>query len=231
MNFTDDKTELQTPQVKICGITTPETAEACVRLGADAIGCVFFAKSPRNISQEQAREICAAVSGRVATVGVFVNEPADTVAKIVAECGFSCAQLHGKEPQKTVDQLLGQGITVVKALFATREPYIGEAGQYCPSAYLVECGRGSLPGGNAEVWDWRGARKARQAGPLILAGGLSPDNVAAAIKEVFPDAVDVSSGVEAAPGKKDLKKVALFITAVRRSVSAYPSGRTIRRMF
>ena len=88
-----------------------------------------------------------------------------------------------------------------------------------------------MPGGNAKTWDWRGSREAGQKAPLILAGGLSPDNVAAAIRDALPDAIDVSSGVEAAPGKKDLKKVEAFITAVHRNGTIYPSGRTIRRLF
>ncbi len=229
MNQTN--TNLHTPQVKICGITTPEAAEACVRLGADAIGCVFFAKSPRNISRQQAAEICAAVAGRAVCVGVFVNEPADTIVEIMAECGLSAAQLHGAEAPEAVAQLREKGITVIKALFAARPPYIQEASQYRPSAFLAECGRGTLPGGNAETWDWSGACAVSQTTPLILAGGLDPDNVGKAIRQALPDAVDVSSGVERASGTKDLDKVEAFITAVRRSGVAYPSGRTIRRIF
>lgn len=227
----DTNGEIQTPQVKICGITRPETAEACVRLGADAIGCVFFAKSPRNVGREQAKEICAAVGDGSATVGVFVNAPVDTVVQIVAECGLSCVQLHGAETPETVNLIRKQDITVVKALFASKEPYIQEAFKYRASAYLVECGHGVLPGGNAEAWDWRGAREAGRSGPIILAGGLDPDNVTGAVNQALPDAVDVSSGVEAAPGKKDVKKVKEFITAVRRSGEARPPGGLFRRIF
>ena len=222
---------VQIPQVKICGITSPEAALACVQLGADALGCVFFAKSPRNVSREQAREICAAVTGRVVTVGVFVNEPDERVVEIMTECGLSFVQLHGEETQRTVDLLQNLGFSVIKALFATRAPYIREASLYRASACLVECGRGTLPGGNAETWNWQAAREAGGTMPLILAGGLDSGNVAAAIKAAQPDAVDVSSGVETAPGIKNLKKVAAFLTAVRRSEDCYPSGRTIRRVF
>ena len=222
---------LQTPQVKICGITSPETALACVRMGADAVGCVFFAKSPRNVSREQAREICSAVAGRTVIVGVFVNEPAEAVVEMMTECGLSCAQLHGVETQDSINLLRNRGFRVIKTLFATRAPYIREASLYRASASLVECGRGTLPGGNAETWNWQAAREAGGTMPLILAGGLDSGNVAAAIKAAQPDAVDVSSGVETAPGIKNLKKVAAFLTAVRRSEDCYPSGRTIRRVF
>ena len=219
------------PRRKICGITSAEKAENCVRLGADAVGCVFFPKSPRNVSREQAREISQAVAGRAATVGVFVNEPAETVAEIMIACGLSCAQLHGVETQQTVGLLRDLGFPVIKAMFATRAPYIREAPLYRASAILVECGRGTLPGGNAETWNWQAAREADRTMPLILAGGLDPDNVGEAIKAALPDAVDVSSGVEAAPGKKDLDKIGAFLTAVRRCGESYPPGRAIRRIF
>jgi phosphoribosylanthranilate isomerase len=222
---------LQTPQVKICGITSPETALACVRMGADAVGCVFFAKSPRNVSREQAREICSAVAGRTVIVGVFVNEPAEAVVEMMTECGLSCAQLHGVETQDSINLLRNRGFRVIKTLFATRAPYIREASLYRASASLVECGRGTLPGGNAETWNWQAARETDRTKPLILAGGLDPGNVGEAIRAALPDAVDVSSGVEAAPGKKDLDKIDAFLTAVRRCGESYPPGRAIRRIF
>jgi phosphoribosylanthranilate isomerase len=104
---------------------------------------------------------------------------------------------------------------VIKAVFAARPPFLTAAPAFRPSAFLVECGRGTLPGGNAEQWDW--ARAATMARPLLLAGGLNPDNVANAIAMVCPDGVDVSSGVENAPGDKDIKAVVAFIQNVRRA--------------
>lgn len=231
MNIMNTDLQTQTPQIKICGLTSAEEAEACVRLGADAIGCVFFAKSPRHVSREQAAEICAAVGERAAVIGVFVNEEPEAVMEIVDACGLTGAQLHGTETRETVTLLMNSGVLVIKALFAERPPFIKDAGRYNADGLLVECGQGPLPGGNALAWDWRRARIEDAGSPLILAGGLNPENVAAAIKEALPDAVDVSSGVEAAPGKKDLKKVEAFIEAVRRSGESFPAGRTIRRLF
>ncbi|MEW6077501.1 MAG: phosphoribosylanthranilate isomerase [Thermodesulfobacteriota bacterium] len=223
--------DLHTPQIKICGLTSAEEAEACVRLGADAVGCVFFAKSPRHVSRNQAREICAAVGDRAEVIGVFVNEKPEAVMEIVDACGLTGAQLHGTESRDDVTLLMNSGVLVIKALFAERAPFIKDAARYNADGLLVECGQGKLPGGNAETWDWRQARDLEAKSPLILAGGLSPENIAAAIKAALPDAVDVSSGVEAAPGTKDLKKVETFITSVRQSSDAYPAGRTIRRIF
>jgi phosphoribosylanthranilate isomerase len=220
-----------TPQIKICGLTLPEEAEACVRLGADAIGCVFFAKSPRHVSRQQAAEICAAVGDRAEVVGVFVNQAPEEVMEIVDACGLFGAQLHGTESRDDVTLLMNSGVLVIKALFAERAPYIKDAGQYNADGILVECGKGRLPGGNAETWDWRQARTVDEKSSLILAGGLNPENVAEAIRAALPDAVDVSSGVEASPGKKDLNKVKALITSVRRSADAYPDGRIIRRIF
>ncbi len=225
------KHDILTPQVKICGLTSAEEAAACVGLGADAIGCVFFAKSPRHVSREQAAEICAAVGNRAATVGVFVDEPAEAIMETVAACGLTVAQLHGAETPETLALLKNSGVRVIKALFAEREPFIKDALRYRADGLLVECGRGGLPGGNAANWDWSRARGLEAAAPLILAGGLNPENVAVAIKEALPDAVDVSSGVEAAPGRKDLKKVEDFISAVSRCSPGFSRDRRLRRIF
>jgi phosphoribosylanthranilate isomerase len=221
----------QTPQIKICGLTSAEEAEACVGLGADAVGCVFFAKSPRHVSRNQAREISAAVGDRAEVIGVFVNQAPEEIMEIMDACGLTGAQLHGTETRETVTLLMNSGVLVIKALFAERAPFITDAGRYNADGLLVECGKGNLPGGNAETWDWRQARDLDAKSPLILAGGLNPENVSEAIRLALPDAVDVSSGVEDAPGKKDLKKVEIFIAAVRQSADAYPAGRIIRRIF
>jgi phosphoribosylanthranilate isomerase len=209
----------------------PEEAEACVRLGADAIGCVFFAQSPRHVSRNQAREICAAVGDSAEVVGVFVNQAPEKIMEIVDACGLTGAQLHGTESRDEVTLLMNSGVLVIKALFAERAPYIKDAGRYNADGILVECGKGRLPGGNAETWDWRQARDLDAKSPLILAGGLNPENIGEAIRLALPDAVDVSSGVEASPGKKDLNKVKALITSVRLSADAYPDGRIIRRIF
>ncbi|MFH0725262.1 MAG: phosphoribosylanthranilate isomerase [Pseudomonadota bacterium] len=202
------------PQIKICGLKHVEEALFCADLGVHAIGCVFYPKSPRHLSDAEAGKICRAVSGRVQTVGVFVNESVHTILQKVRDCGLTAVQLHGKESPDTVNELRRNSITVIKTLFVDGTPNLTDAALYNASAFLVECGKGPLPGGNAMAWDWRQARDFGDRYPLLLAGGLSPENISQAILEAFPAAVDVSSGVESAPGQKNLKKIEAFVRAV-----------------
>jgi len=202
------------PQVKICGLTSPAAAAACADLGAEAIGCVFFPKSPRHLTEQQAKEICSALPTEIKKVGVFVNETCSYIMRKVERCGLTDVQLHGRESPELVQEILNENIPVIKALFAAGVPPLSDAQKYRASAFLVECGRGVLPGGNAVTWDWQLARKVSKTYPVILAGGLSPDNVSQAIAACRPAAVDVSSGVEKAPGIKDLTKVKAFFEAV-----------------
>ena len=212
--------------IKICGLTSAEQAEGCVRLGADAIGCVFYPQSPRHVSDETAAGICRAVSAEALPVGVFVDEGFDAIMRRVIKCGLAGVQLHGREAPDLVRRLKGEGVLVVKALFFGGHPDPQSADAYSADVFLVECARGPLPGGNAMQWDWASARPLGAAHPMILAGGLSPHNVAEAIAAARPSAVDVSSGVEASPGKKDMRKVADFIDSVRRQ-----SGSDLFRVF
>jgi len=202
-------------QVKICGLTRVDEAVGCAALGADAIGLVFFPRSPRFVTDEQARAIVLALPPGVAKVGVFVNEDFPTIMRKVNECGLTAVQLHGKEPPPMVARLLDQGVHVFKALFANASPGLEEVARYAATAYLVECAGGPLPGGNAMTWDWGMARELARGYPTILAGGLNPINVVEAIRQACPDAVDVSSGVEMTPGRKDLEKVGQFLRRVR----------------
>lgn len=204
-----------TPAVKVCGLTNPFEALECVKLGADAIGLVFYRKSPRFVAIEQAVEICRVMPPDVITTGVFVNETYDFIMERVKKCSLKAVQLHGNESPKLVHELARTGLVVIKALFAGKEPCIENAHLFADaSAFLVEHGSGILPGGNAEQWNWGTAKKISTDHIMILAGGLTPENVRTAIAEAAPDAVDVSSGVEISPGRKDLKKVKLFIQAV-----------------
>ena len=212
------------PQVKICGLTRPDEAARCAELGPDAIGLVFFPKSPRNVSIDQARAVVDALPGDLATVGVFVNADFDTIMERVDDCGLSMAQLHGRETPRLVERLHGEGVGVIKGLFIDGEPGLAAAGQYAADAFLVECSKGPLPGGNAMAWDWGAARDFGDRHPLVLAGGLAPDNVADAIHAARPAAVDVSSGVEASPGRKDPVKVGRLIRAVH-GYDMYAKGR------
>lgn len=195
------------PQVKICGLTRVEEALTCVEMGARAIGCVFYPKSPRHVQEEQARDIFAALPEPVSSVGVFVNEGFSEIMRRVEVCGLKVVQLHGQESPHLVDRLLQESLQVIKVLFANATPSLQMAESYSASAYLVECSGGRLPGGNALAWDWEKAVGLSQRLPLILAGGLNPDNVSQAIQAACPDAVDVSSGVEIEPGRKDSRKV------------------------
>jgi phosphoribosylanthranilate isomerase len=206
------------PQVKICGLTQVDQALQCAELGADAIGCVFYPKSPRHLTNERAGEICSAVRDRVKTVGVFVNESFSNIMTRVECCQLSAVQLHGQESPELVRRLCDENLQVIKALFIDGNPSLKNAKNYPASAFLVECGRGKLPGGNAIEWNWDQARSFGEKHPLIIAGGLSPENVSHAIKVSSPHAVDVSSGVESNPGHKDIDKVSLFLDAVFRCV-------------
>ena len=214
--------ERKTPQVKICGLTVPEQARQCAQLGADAIGLVFHPPSPRHLSISQAAAITQALPPHVAAVGVFVNPALDFLEAVIEACALSIIQLHGNEPPELLDQISDAfHIPVIKALFASREPGLNHATRFHAAAYLVECGKGPLPGGNAETWDWGSARDFAQVYPTVLAGGLAAHNVVQAIGACLPDAVDASSGLEASPGRKDLDKVSQLLNNVKKTASLY----------
>jgi phosphoribosylanthranilate isomerase len=206
-------------QVKVCGLTRVDEAVACARAGAGAVGCVFYPRSPRCISTVAAREIRRALPSGVTCVGVFVDEPFEGVMATASQTGLTAVQLHGNEPPTLVERLRREGLFVIKALFADRSPGLDEAPHYSASAYLVECGRGALPGGNAQDWDWGRVGPFAKRFPLILAGGLTPENAAQAVRAALPDAIDVSSGVEVGPGQKDIRRVEQFIAAVATAVA------------
>jgi len=206
----------KSPAVKICGLTDPEEAAHCAELGADAIGLVFYPKSPRAVSIKTAKVVCSCLPDHILTTGVFVNRTYDDIMETAEACSLKAVQLHGKESPALVTRLKNSGLFVIKALFAEKQPFLENADQYSTaSALLVEYGRGVLPGGNAKAWNWERARGLPRDQMMILAGGLDPENIQNAIKAALPDAVDVSSGVESAPGKKDLLKVKTFIKNVR----------------
>ena len=194
------------PQVKVCGLTSVEEAVGCADLGANAIGCVFFPKSPRHLSEIQAKEISMALPSEVKKVGVFVNESFPNIMHKVEFCRLNAVQLHGRESPELVSKLLKENLLVIKALFIEGKPTLDEAETYEASAFLVECGRGVLPGGNAIEWDWKKVKSFGNKYPMILAGGLAPENISHAVSVSMPDAVDVSSGVESARAKKILAK-------------------------
>ena len=214
-------------QIKVCGLTDPEQARACAEAGADAIGFVFYPRSPRHLSLEKARSVRAALPAGVAAIGVFVDAPEAEILEAVRQVGLDAVQLHGRETPELVARLSAAGVRVVMTL-RTAGSLAADAGRFSQApAFLVECApAGELPGGNGQAWDWTGARVlASGSTPFALAGGLNPGNVVAAILAAQPSAVDVSSGVEAAPGVKDLEKVRQFIQAVRRTVPSWSVAR------
>lgn len=229
--YTDSRAAgiLTVPQIKICGITKVEDALASVSLGADAIGLVFYPKSPRYVDIRSAADICSALRPGIGKIGVFVNESFDSIMETSAGCGLSGVQLHGSESPALAGRLREAGLLVVKALFTNKEPEIEKAKDYAGAVFLVECAGGTLPGGNALAWDWGSARSFGTHYPMILAGGLSPDNVADAICAAAPSGVDISSGVESSPGRKDFQKIRDFIQAVH-ALPCTPN-QAVRRIF
>lgn len=203
-------------KVKICGITSAEDARVAVEAGADALGFIFYRKSPRYIEPAVARQIIMNLPPLVIPVGVFVNEESQAVRNVMDECGLAFAQLHGNETATYCQEL---GRPVLKALrvkdrsaFLALAEYRGRAGV---RGFVLDAFSDQAYGGTGQVIDWAVAAEAAKAANILLAGGLTPDNVGEAIKAVQPYGVDVSSGVEREPGKKDHEKVRAFIRAAK----------------
>lgn len=199
-------------RTKICGITRSEDGLTAVTAGADAIGLVFYAKSPRSVTAEQAKSIVASLPPFVATVGLFVDAPAAEVESVLAEVPLDLLQFHGNEPADYCSRFHRPWIKAVRMadginLMAVAEEYSGA------KALLLDSYQKGVPGGTGHAFDWARV-PADLALPVILAGGLSPDNVADAICQVHPYAVDVSSGVEKEKGIKDAEKIFAFMRGV-----------------
>jgi phosphoribosylanthranilate isomerase len=156
---------------------------------------------------------------------VFVNEDFAAIMRKVERCGLGAVQLHGGEKPSLVKMLGEAGVPVIKAVFENGDPPLSSADEFDAAAYLVECAGGPLPGGNSMVWNWSAAADLASKRPVILAGGLNPENVGGAIRAVLPHAVDVSSGVETGPGRKDIDKVKRFLEAVRENGCSGKFGR------
>lgn len=201
--------------VKICGITNTEDALAAVEAGADLLGFNFYAKSPRYVSPREARLIAEALPARVARVGVFVNEKEPgAVALAVAEARVGAAQLHGDETPEFCARL--EGVSVIKALRVGGGFSAEQVLAYKTDAVLLDAFDRDAFGGTGRTFDWSVARRTREIVPkLFLAGGLTPENVAEAVRAVRPFAVDVCSGVETSPGRKSLALMRRFVEAVR----------------
>lgn len=203
-------------KVKICGITDGEDAQVAVEAGADALGFVMYQKSPRYVRPDTARAIVASLPPFVVPIGVFVNEEPDLVRNLMDQCGFALAQLHGDEHASYCETL---GRPVIKAvrvkdrssLLAVAE-FHGRAGV---RGFVIDAFSDLAYGGTGRTVEWTLAAEIARTVPVVLAGGLTPDNVADAVRLVRPYGVDVSSGVETRPGKKDPAKIKSFVQAVK----------------
>jgi len=199
-------------RVKICGNVTLKDTMAAAEAGADAVGFVFYAKSPRVVSPKAVAAIVSHLPPLVAPVGVFVNEQPEVVRQIMADCGLAYAQLHGDEsPQYCADLRH----PVLKGIRVRGRVDLADLSSYRVRALVLDTYREDLVGGTGSTFDWNLAVEAKAWGPIILAGGLTPDNVLEAIKLVQPYGVDVSSGVEISPGVKDPAKVRAFVRNVK----------------
>ena len=204
-------------RVKICGITSVADALTAADAGADMIGLMFYDGSPRHITLPQAVEISRALSPFVLKVGVFVNPEEAQVMEAISACGLNLLQFHGDEPSEFCTRF---GVMSVKALRVRDADSLTALENFHTDAFLLDAHSKSGLGGTGEKFNWDLAIAAQKFGkPIFLAGGLTPGNVTDAVKQVRPFAVDVSSGVESAPGKKDAAKVRAFITAARAASS------------
>jgi phosphoribosylanthranilate isomerase len=200
-------------KVKICGLTNAPDALAAVDAGADALGFMFYEPSPRHISIRDALEIIRELPPFVMKVGVFVDAPEDLVMRAISDCGLNLLQFHGQETPEYCTQF---GLMSMKAFRIRDAESLRVLPEYPTDAWLLDAFVAGKPGGTGEKFNWELAIEARKLGrPIFLAGGLTPANVAEAVSLVQPYGVDVSSGVEAEPGKKDHEKVRAFIRAAR----------------
>jgi len=208
-----------TPRVKICGLTRLQDAELAVTLGAWAIGMIFYAPSPRRCSLEEAARISAALRRRTQLCGVFVNAPLEEIERHVEELSLNLVQLHGDEgPAFCAEVARRTGAQIVKAHQIAIPADVQHLARFHVDYHLADTrssAQAELRGGTGETFDWALLAARRSVVPLILGGGLRPDNVAAAIAAVHPFAVDTASGTEAAPGRKDPELLRAFFDAAR----------------
>ena len=200
-------------RVKICGITSVADGLTAAEAGADLIGLMFYDRSPRHITLATAAEISQALPPFVLRAGVFVNPTEEVVMRAIAECNLNLLQFHGDEPSDFCTQF---GLMSLKAVRVRDAASIEQLGDFQTDAFLLDAHSKSGLGGTGEKFNWDLAIVAQKFNkPIFLAGGLTPENVAEAVRRVRPFGVDVSSGVESVPGKKDADKVRAFIQAAK----------------
>ena len=199
-------------KVKICGMTQLKDALFAVEQGVDAVGFIFYKKSPRAVTMKTVREIITKLPPLVDTVGVFVNESAERLNKVADYCGLDLVQLHGEESPAFCRKIHRR---VIKAFRVKDLQSIKQLEKFPVSGFLLDTFSDDLHGGTGKTFDWNLALPVKKMGPVILAGGLTPRNILQAVRQVRPYGVDVCSGVEKSPGIKDLEKVRAFLKNIR----------------
>jgi len=213
------------PRIKICGVTRLEDAERAVELGAWAVGLILYPGSPRGCSPAEAERIAAALHRQVELCGVFVNATLDDVTRLSERIGLTMLQLHGDEgPAFCAEAARRTGTRVIKAASVTDIGELRDLERFHTDFHLLDGRAPGLRGGTGQTFDWGLLPSRRSATPLILSGGLTPENVTAGILQVRPFAVDTASGTEASPGHKDPEKLAGFFAAVARAGDGAPTG-------
>jgi phosphoribosylanthranilate isomerase len=208
-------------RIKFCGITRLDDAELAIANGAWAIGLIFWPNSRRRAELDAAAEIAAAVKRRAEVVGVFVNATLDEVAQTADAVGLTMLQFHGEEgPAYCAEAARRTGAKVIKATRVRSGADVQALASFHTDYHLLDSYTAGVPGGTGETFSWEIARAHRGRVPVLLSGGLTPDNVAEAIAAVHPYAVDVASGVELSPGVKDPEKLQAFAAAVRSTTLA-----------
>jgi phosphoribosylanthranilate isomerase len=203
-------------KIKICGITNIQDAEAAVALGADALGFNFFKRSPRYIEPARAKAIVEALPPIVSLIGVFVDEfSPERVMRMAHAVGMGTVQLHGSETADYVKHL--SELRVIKAFRVDHKFDTSQLSKYTVNAFLLDAYEEGLQGGTGKTFNWQLAIEAKKHGRIILAGGLTPENICSAIRTVEPYAIDVCTGVESEPGKKDDKKLEALFREIRRA--------------
>jgi phosphoribosylanthranilate isomerase len=195
-------------KVKVCGMTSLKDALVAVEEGADAVGFIFYKKSPRSVTMKIVREIVLELPPFVDTVGVFVDESAVQINKIADYCNLDIIQLHGDESPTFCKRIRRK---VIKAFRVKDMQSVKKISSFQVSGFLLDTFSENLHGGTGKVFDWNLVLPAKKFGPVIMAGGLTPNNVQQAVRQVRPYGVDVCSGVESEPGIKDHKKVRAFL--------------------
>jgi len=208
--------------IKICGLTRVEDALAAAEAGADLLGIVFHDPSPRALKLAQASSLVRLVRQRAPSakwIGVFVDTAIEQIHRVVDTVKVDGVQLHGDESPNVVDRLVRAGLFVIKVLRVAEPAHLEGLDAYSPSAFLLDTHVPGLHGGTGQTFDWSIARDAAERQRIFLSGGLTSENVGAAVEAVRPWGVDASSGVESAPGRKDSEKMRAFIAAARRALT------------